>query len=126
MNEIKKIAQYSILFDFYNSLLTKKQKEYFIMYFENDYSLKEIADYYKISRNAVHSTLTTTIKKLEDYENKLNLAEKNKQKKEYYLKYQKTKDEKYIKKIMEVEDNYGFWKFIKPLTNGFKASNWKR
>lgn len=108
MNEIKKIAQYSILFDFYNSLLTKKQKEYFIMYFENDYSLKEIADYYKISRNAVHSTLTTTIKKLEDYENKLNLAEKNKQKKEYYLKYQKTKDEKYIKKIMEVEDNYGF------------------
>lgn len=108
MKEIKKIAYYNILFDFYKVLLTTKQTEYFIMYFEKDYSLKEIADYYKITRNAVYSTITTTISKLEEYENKLKLYSKNKLKKEYYAKYLQTKDEKWLKRIMEVEDDYGF------------------
>lgn len=78
------------------------------MYFENDYSLKEIADYYKISRNAVHYTITSTIKKLEDLEEKLKLSEKNKLRKEYFSKYEETKDESWLEKLMEVEDNYGF------------------
>ena len=32
------------------------------MYFEKDYSLKEVADYYEITRNAVHSALTNNFK----------------------------------------------------------------
>ena len=107
MDEIKKIAHYNILFDYYNTLLTDKQVEYFIMYFQKDYSLKEVADYYKITRNAVHSTLTITLEKLDDFEEKLKLFEKSQIRKEYYLNYQTTKDEKWLKKIMEVEDNYG-------------------
>lgn len=107
MKEIKKIAHYNILFDFYKFLLTTKQIEYFMMYFEKDYSLKEIADYYKVTRNAVYSAITTTISKLEDYESKLKLSKKNKLKKEYYNKYLETKDEKWFKKIMEVEDDHG-------------------
>jgi hypothetical protein len=107
MKEIKKITHYNILFDYYNSLLTDKQKEYFIMYFEKDYSLKEVADYYEITRNAVHSALTSTILKLEEFESKLKLVEKNNLRKEYYGKYQETKDEKWLEKLMEAEDNYG-------------------
>lgn len=123
MKEIKEITHYNVLFDYYNSLLTDKQKEYFIMYFEKDYSLKEVADYYEITRNAVHSALTSTILKLEEFESKLKLVEKNNLRKEYYGKYQETKDEKWLEKLMEVEDNYGIWKFIKSFTNGFKTRN---
>lgn len=107
MEEIKKIAFYNILYDYYNSLLTKKQKDYFIMYFQKDYSLKEVADFYDVTRNAVYSAITTTIDKLKDYEKKLNLHEKSELRKKYYLKYKETKDESWLKKMMEVEENYG-------------------
>lgn len=104
MKEIEKTTHYNILFDFYNSLLTEKQKEYFLMYFSEDYSLKEIADYYNVTRNAIFSALTTTMSKLEEYESKLKLYKKNKLRKEYYSKYQESKDSKWLIKIMEVED----------------------
>lgn len=74
------------------------------MYFSEDYSLKEIADYYNVTRNAIFSALTTTMNKLEEYESKLKLYEKNKLRKEYYLKYQESNDSKWLIKIMEVED----------------------
>lgn len=74
------------------------------MYFSEDYSLKEIADYYNVTRNAIFSALTTTMSKLEEYESKLKLYKKNKLRKEYYSKYQESKDSKWLIKIMEVED----------------------
>ena len=74
------------------------------MYFSEDYSLKEIADYYNVTRNAIFSALTTTMSKLEEYESKLKLYKKNKLRKEYYLKYQESNDSKWLIKIMEVED----------------------
>ncbi len=106
MDELKKISYYNNLFDFYQSLLTDKQRDYFIMYYEKDYSLKEIGDFYNISRNAVHDLLTSTIKKLEEYEKKLKLYSKSQKRIELYEKYLKTKDEKWLKKLME-GDGYG-------------------
>lgn len=64
---------YNDLYDCYNELLTKKQKEYFEDYYFSNLSLGEIAENYKVSRNAVHKQLQITINKLKEYEEKLSI-----------------------------------------------------
>ena len=67
----------SSLYDYYSSLLTDKQKEYFEDYYFNNYSLQEIAENGNISRNAIHKQLKETENKLIDYEDKLKLYQKS-------------------------------------------------
>ena len=67
----------SSLYDYYNPLLTDKQKEYFEDYYFNNYSLQEIAENGNISRNAIHKQLKETENKLIDYEDKLKLYQKS-------------------------------------------------
>jgi len=67
------------LFDFYHPLLTAKQKEYMILYYFEDYSLAEIAQFAHVSRQAVYDNLKRTEQVLESYEKKLQLYEKFKQ-----------------------------------------------
>lgn len=64
------------LFDTYSLLLTEKQREYFMDYYFNDYSLSEIAANYNVSRNAVFTQLKSTKNSLIDYENKLHIINK--------------------------------------------------
>lgn len=70
---------YVELFDYYGELFTDKQKEYFMDYYFNNYSLTEIADNNNVSRNAIHKNIKDIVKKLDYYEEKLNLcSNKNK------------------------------------------------
>lgn len=71
-----KIAEVSLLFDFYGQLLTKKQQEVMRLYHEENYSLSEIADEFSISRQGVHDTLKKAEKSLKSYEEKLGLLYK--------------------------------------------------
>ena len=68
---------YNNLYDYYGSLLTDKQKEYYEDYYFNDLSLSEIAENNNVSRNAVHNQLKSAIEKLDFYENNLKLYEKS-------------------------------------------------
>jgi len=61
------------LFDFYQNLFTEKQKEYFIAYYFEDYSLREIAEDKNVSSNAVYDQIKTIEKTLEKYEDCLHL-----------------------------------------------------
>ena len=70
---------YNELYDCYKKLLTKKQQDYFENYYFENLSLSEIADTYHVSRNAVYKQLQITIKKLIEYEEKLNLYKKKKE-----------------------------------------------
>ncbi len=65
--------RYGILFDYYEKLLTDKQKEYFKMSYFLDYTLQEIALEFNISRNAVFDQIKKTISLLDFYEEKLCL-----------------------------------------------------
>ena len=65
------------LFDTYKELLTEKQQEYFILYYYEDLSLKEIADFKNVSRNAVFDQIKKVINILEEYEEKLKLLKKS-------------------------------------------------
>ena len=66
----------TILYDYYEGLLTDKQKKYFEEYYFNDLSLSEISENYNISRTAVSKQINEVITKLNTYEEKLKLYEK--------------------------------------------------
>lgn len=66
------------LYEIYNCLLTEKQKKYFEEYFFENLTLSEISENYDISRTAVHKKIKETIKKIEDYEAKLKIYQKQK------------------------------------------------
>ncbi len=73
-----KTAQTAILYDFYESLLTDKQRGIFSAYHFSDCSLHEVAETENTSRQAVFDIITRTEKKLMRYETALKLAEKHK------------------------------------------------
>lgn len=70
------------LYDTYNSLLTDKQKLYFEDYYFNNLSLSEMSENYEVSRNAIHKQIKEVNNKLEDFELKLKIKEKNSKLKE--------------------------------------------
>ncbi|NHN28412.1 putative DNA-binding protein [Paenibacillus agricola] len=82
MNEdlmLAKTNRVNILFDYYGLLLTDKQQIFVKLYFHDDYSLGEIAAEFQISRQAVYEHIKRAEAVLEDYELKLQLHDKHKQ-----------------------------------------------
>lgn len=76
MGNIEKKERINQLFDIYENLFTEHQIQIFQSYYQDDLSLKEIAEDFDISRNAVHDLLKRVEVMLEDYEAKLHLLEK--------------------------------------------------
>ena len=58
----------TLLYDYYGELLTEKQRGLFDLYYNQDYSLSEIASAAGISRQGVHDTLARAEELLEGYE----------------------------------------------------------
>lgn len=73
---LEKTTRMNFLFDFYQALLTDKQRSYMELYYLDDHSLGEIAESYKVSRQAVYDNIRRTEAMLEEYEDKLRLFEK--------------------------------------------------
>lgn len=66
-----------ILYDYYESLLNEKQREYFSLYYFDNLSLSEIGEELGVSRNAVHKSLKSVEKLLIEYEDKLKIYYKS-------------------------------------------------
>ncbi len=64
----------TLLFDYYGELLTEKQKTYFDLYYNQDFSLAEIAEEEGISRQGVHDALTRTEAALRHFEEKTGMV----------------------------------------------------
>ncbi|OXS78523.1 putative DNA-binding protein [Domibacillus enclensis] len=73
---LEKTMRMNYLYDFYQMLLTDKQRSYMSLYYLDDYSLGEIADEYEVSRQAVYDNIKRTEAMLEEYEAKLGLLKK--------------------------------------------------
>lgn len=71
--EIEKNNRINSLLEFYEQLLTAKQKEYITLYYADDYSLGEISEEFKVSRQAVYDNIKRTVNILEKYEKQLHL-----------------------------------------------------
>ena len=69
------------LIDFYQELLTPKQRNYMSLYYLDDFSLGEIADEFEVSRQAVYDNIKRTEAMLEQYEERLSLFQKYEQRK---------------------------------------------
>ena len=87
------------LYDYYGSLLTDKQRDYFENYYFNNLSLGEMAENYGVSRNAIHKQLKIVEERLKYYEENLELLKKAKKAEELV---QKISDEKLRDEILEL------------------------
>lgn len=94
---MEEMLYYNELYDLYGSLLTDKQKKYFEDYYFNNLSYSEMAENYKVSRNAVFKQLHITLEKLKEYEGILGLLDKKR-------KVEKLKDKVKDKKIFKELD----------------------
>ena len=72
---IEKKMEVSMLYDYYQELLTKTQQNIIELYFNHDLSLSEIAEEVGISRQAVYDHIKRTEKLLFEYEEKLGLLD---------------------------------------------------
>ena len=82
-----------LLFDYYGQFLTAKQRDVMHLYFENDYSLSEIAQVLGVSRQAVHDMIKKARKSLEECEERLGLVLKVSEKDEAIKKIGKITEE---------------------------------
>ena len=73
-----KTIYYNVLYDYYGSLLTDKQKSYYEDYYFNDLSLSEIAENENISRQGVHDAIKHAEQYLDEFEEKMGLFRKTK------------------------------------------------
>ncbi len=74
---LAKTTRINLLFDFYEPLLTDKQRTFLKYYFHDNYSLGEIAAEFEISRQAVYEHIKRAEAVLESYETKLGLVAKH-------------------------------------------------
>ncbi|MCR8641778.1 putative DNA-binding protein [Paenibacillus sp. N1-5-1-14] len=73
---LAKTNRMNLLFDFYELLLTEKQRTFLSYYVHDDYSLGEIAENVGISRQAVYEHIKRAESMLQEYEAKLGLLQK--------------------------------------------------
>ena len=66
----------AMLFDFYDELLTNKQREYYDLHYNDDLSLSEIAEQTGISRQGVWDIIRRAQSAMEDIEEKTGLIKR--------------------------------------------------
>lgn len=72
--QMDKVYEQTLLYDFYGELLTERQKNICRMHLLEDWSLGEISEELKISRQGVHDALRRGLEALEEYEGKLHMV----------------------------------------------------
>ena len=77
---LEKRTYITALYDLYKNLLTEKQKEAMRLFYEEDCSLSEIADFFSGTRQAAADILKRTVALLEHYEEALSLYAKQQRK----------------------------------------------
>lgn len=70
---LERTTRVNLLYDFYEALLSNKQREVFELYYHDDWSLGEIAEKLQVSRQGVYDIIKRSEKALENFESKLGL-----------------------------------------------------
>lgn len=97
---------YILLLDYYGELLTNHQIEILNEYLNEDLSMNEIANNYKISKSAVQDLIKRSFNQLEDYDKALQMIKKD-EKLDLILEEMEKENnpvlDKYIKKIKKIK-----------------------
>lgn len=97
---MRNLTKISLLIDFYGRLLTKRQYQYLMDYYFDDFSLQEIAETYNVSRNAIYDSLRKAEHQLERYENNLKMIKNYLKRRELY---EKIEDKELKEKLLKTE-----------------------
>ena len=92
------------LFSLYQNLLTDTQRQYFKAYVEDDFSLKDIADAFNVSRSAVHDQIHKIEQHLLNYEEKLHLLEDSEKRLKIIDEYKETNDINVLEKLRKMDE----------------------
>jgi len=103
--DLDKKEESIILFSFYSGLLPKKSFDYFDLYYNQDYSLSEIASFFKVTRTAIFDSLRKTLKILHFYEEKLGLVSKSNKRNQILNNLNKDNLEESISLLKEIEND---------------------
>ncbi|AMP20577.1 hypothetical protein AZF37_04780 [endosymbiont 'TC1' of Trimyema compressum] len=74
---MEKFIEVMLLLDIYGNLLTDKRKQTLSLYYNEDYSLQEIADFLGITKQGVRDALVQGEKSLYHYEKNLKILSQN-------------------------------------------------
>lgn len=72
-NDLERTMRMNYLYDFYQTLLTKKQQKYIELYYLEDFQFSEIAEEMEVTRQAVYDNLKRSRDLLEHYEDTLGM-----------------------------------------------------
>ena len=75
-NDFNDRIRFGSLYEMYGPLLTEKQQQCLELYFCEDYSLAEVAEEMKVSRQAIHDLLKRVEQTLEHYEDMLGFLQR--------------------------------------------------
>ena len=75
-NDFNGRIRFGSLYEMYGPLLTEKQQQCLELYFCEDYSLAEVAEEMKVSRQAIHDLLKRVEQTLERYESMLGFLQR--------------------------------------------------
>ena len=111
---MEKIINMALLADFYGPLLTEKQGQALRLFYEEDFSLSEIAEECACSRQAAHELIKRGEALLADYEQKLGLVAKHQQRQS--LLKQAENELTGLGLNLEREEARDFWQIWRQLT----------
>ena len=101
--EFEKKIESAELFLIYQDLLTDKQKKYAQLYLLEDYSLGEIASSEEVSRNAVFDQIKKTINILNNFESKLQINQKNREREDIISKLEQNFSLDLLEKLRNIK-----------------------
>ena len=104
---LEKIIGMALLSDFYDPLLTQKQRQALHLFYGEDLSLSEIAEECACSRQAAHDLIKRSEALLADYEQKLGLVSKHQQRQSLFI--QTEQELSALGLTSEGEENRAFW-----------------
>ena len=108
-DKVEKKVEVSILCQIYGKLLTEKQYEVINDYYNNDYSLSEIAENNNITRQAVRDMIKKGESKLFEFEEKLLIMKK--------MRNQEKQIQSIIEELNKIKDTSSDKKIEKILNN---------
>ena len=101
MDKLEDFLKYSVLFSYYGGLFPKKKRQYLELYLEENSSLSEIAEQCGVTRQAVFDNIKKGVQKLDEYESKLGIFQKEKELKAKLEHLKKNFTKENLEKIIE-------------------------